>query len=324
VRSTTLRVDVHVHPDDFVRALRADARAGLTAAPKELPPKWFYDDVGSRLFDEITRLPEYYLTRAERSILEERAAEIAKQCVPDTLVELGSGTSEKTRILLHALTGEGCLQRFIPFDVSEGILREAAGQINTEHPGVEVHAVAGDFERHLDRVPGDGRRMVAFLGSTIGNFPPAARAEFLGNLSATMNSGDTLLIGFDLVKDVARLEAAYNDAAGVTDAFNKNVLHVLNRELDADFAVDRFDHEAVFDHDQEWIEMRLVSRAEQTARVRALGLEVGFTADERMRTEISAKFRPERIDAELSAAGLSIERFWTDEAGDFALVVARR
>jgi L-histidine Nalpha-methyltransferase len=324
MRAATVRVDVHVHPDDFGRALRADARRGLTATPKELPPKWFYDDVGSRLFDEITRLPEYYPTRTERSILAERAGEIARSCAPETLVELGSGTSEKTRILLDALTGEGTLRRFVPFDVSEGILREAADQINDEHPDVEVHAVVGDFERHLDRIPKDGTRTIAFLGSTIGNFPPAERHAFLSDLASTMNGGDTLLIGFDLVKDVARLEAAYNDAAGVTDAFNRNVLHVLNRELGADFAVERFDHEAVFDRDEEWIEMRLVSGADQLVRVAALGLEVPFAAQERIRTEISAKFRPERIDAELAHAGLSIAHLWTDPAGDFALVVAER
>jgi len=324
MRATTVRVDVHLQPGDIERALREDARRGLQATPKQLPPKWFYDDVGSRLFDEITRLPEYYLTRAERSILQRRAGDIARRCAPDTLVELGSGTSEKTRILLDALTDRDGLRRFIPFDVSEGILREAADQINAEHPSVEVHAVVGDFERHLDRIPNDGRRMIAFLGSTIGNFPPPARAAFLGNLASAINPGDALLIGFDLVKDVSRLEAAYNDAAGVTDAFNKNVLHVLNRELGADFAPDRFDHTAVFDPDEEWVEMRLRANGAQHVRIASLGVEVGFADGELMRTEISAKFRPERIDDELAGAGLSVAHFWTDDDGDFALVVAER
>jgi L-histidine N-alpha-methyltransferase len=324
MRATTVRVDVHLQPDDIARALRNDARRGLTAVPKELPPKWFYDDVGSRLFDDITRLPEYYLTRAERSILERRAGEIARLCRPSSLVELGSGTSEKTRILLDALTGSECLERFVPFDVSEGILREAAEQINAEHPSVEVHAVVGDFERHLTTVPDGGRRMIAFLGSTIGNFMPAARHAFLSDLATTMHTGDTLLIGFDLVKDAARLHAAYNDSAGVTDAFNRNVLHVLNRELEADFAVDRFEHEAIFDPDEEWIEMRLRSTAQQRVRIPTLDLDVEFADGELMRTEISAKFRPERIHAELGAAGLSVVRLWTDDDGDFALVVAER
>ena len=324
MRAATVRVDVHLQPDDLARALHDDVRRGLTAVPKELPPKWFYDDVGSRLFDEITRLPEYYLTRRERSILEAHAGDVARYCAADTLVELGSGTSEKTRILLEELTTEGCLRRFVPFDVSEGILREAAGQINDEHPSLEVHAVVGDFERHLPLLPDGGRRLFAFLGSTIGNFPPKQRGAFLRDLAGTMHAGDTLLIGFDLVKDVERLEAAYNDAAGVTDAFNRNVLHVLNRELGADFAVERFDHVAFFDPDEEWIEMQLVSTALQRVRIPSIGVDVEFGDGERVRTEISAKFRTGRIEAELSSAGLSVAHLWTDADDDFALVVAQR
>jgi L-histidine N-alpha-methyltransferase len=324
MRAATVRVDVHLQPDDLARALREDVRCGLMSMPKEVPSKWFYDDVGSRLFDEITRLPEYYLTRRERSILEARAADIARAGAADTLVELGSGTSEKTRILLDALTDEGSLRRFVPFDVSEGILREAAGQINEEHPSIEVHAVVGDFERHLRMLPDGGRRMFAFLGSTIGNFPPQARASFLGELAGTMHPGDTLLIGFDLVKAVDRLEAAYNDAAGVTDAFNRNVLHVLNRELGADFAVDRFDHVAFFDPDEEWMEMRLLSTRRQRVRIPSIGVDVEFADGESVRTEISAKFRVDRIDDELTSAGLSIAHLWTDSDDDFALVLARR
>ncbi len=324
MRAATVRVDIHLKPDQLERALREDVRRGLTATPKELPPKWFYDDVGSRLFDEITRLPEYYLTRCERSILEAHAGDVARVCGADTLVELGSGTSEKTRILLEALTDEGSLRRFVPFDVSEGILREAAGQINEEHPDLEVHAVVGDFDRHLPLLPDGGRRMFAFLGSTIGNFPPRARAAFLTELAGTMHHGDTLLIGFDLVKDVDRLIAAYNDSAGVTDAFNRNVLHVLNRELGADFAVERFDHVASFDPDEEWIEMRLLSTTDQRVRIPSIGVDVEFADGESVRTEISAKFRVECIDDELTPAGLSIAHLWTDSDDDFAPVVARR
>jgi L-histidine N-alpha-methyltransferase len=315
---------VHLQAGDLARALRHDVRHGLTSSPKVLPPKWFYDDSGSGLFDQITRLPEYYLTRAERSILAERADDVARRCAPDTLVELGSGTSEKTRILLDALDREGCLRRFVPFDVSEGVLREAAEAINAEHPSVEVHAVVGDFERHLAHLPDGGRRMIAFLGSTVGNFPPLERARFLGGLAATMHAGDTLLVGFDLVKDVRRLEAAYNDAAGVTAAFNRNVLRVLNRELHADFDVEAFEHVAFFDPDAEWIEMRLRSLRAQRVTISSIGLAVDFDEDETVRTEISAKFRRHRIEQELSAAGLALTELWTDADGDFALAIAER
>jgi L-histidine N-alpha-methyltransferase len=317
-----VRVDVHLSGDDLADALAADVRAGLLAAPKELPPKWFYDDRGSKLFDEITRLPEYYPTRAERSILDARAGEIARHTGADTLVELGSGTSEKTRLLLTALAEAGALRRFVPFDVSEQTLRDAAGAVATEY-GISVHAVVGDFERHLPSLPGGGRRLVAFLGGTIGNLAPEARAQFLAELAAGLGPDDALLLGTDLVKDVARLEAAYDDAAGVTAEFNRNVLHVVNRELAADFDPDAFEHVARFDTDEEWIEMRLRAPRPVTARLDALGLEVEFAAGEEMRTEISAKFRRERVADELAAAGLVLTEWWTDPAGDFALSLSR-
>jgi len=323
-RAATCRVDVHLTPEDLHRTLRVDVRRGLASSPKELPPKWFYDDRGSRLFDEITRLPEYYPTRCEREILERRAAEIARATRPDTLVELGSGTSDKTRLLLSALTTEGSLKRFVPFDVSEGVLRRAADQINEDYPGVEVHAVVGDFERHLHAIPDTDTRLIAFLGSTIGNLPPTARARFWSDLAQTMHEGDSALVGFDLVKDVDRLEAAYNDGRGVTAEFNRNVLRVLGRELDADFDPDAFEHVAFFDHDAEWIEMRLRSTREQHARVGALDLDVSFGDGEEMRTEISAKFRPEGVRAELASAGLELAEWWTDAAGDFGLGLARK
>ena len=244
------RIDVHLAPDWLRSALRADVAEGLTASPKELPPKWFYDERGSELFDEITRLPEYYPTRCERAILTERAPEIAALSGADTLVELGSGTSEKTRLLLDACVaggGRGRLRRFIPFDVSEATLRQAATAVAGEYPTVDVHAVCGDFDHHLGTIPRGGRRLVAFLGGTIGNLDPKQRAEFLAALSANLAPGDGLLLGTDLVKDPARLVAAYDDAAGVTAAFNRNVLAVVNRELDADFDVDRFGHVARWD-----------------------------------------------------------------------------
>jgi L-histidine Nalpha-methyltransferase len=299
--------------------LRADAHAGLTASPKILPPKWFYDEEGCRLFDEITRLPEYYPTRTERAILGRHAGDIAGRTSADTLVELGSGTSEKTRLLLDALSAHGSLQRFVPFDVSEPTLRDAASAIELEYPGVDVHAVVGDFEHHLDRLPRGGTRLVAFLGSTIGNLDPDGRARFYRSIAAGLAPEDALLLGTDLVKDPRRLQAAYDDDAGVTAAFNRNVLSVLNRELDADFAPERFAHIARWNREQEWIEMHLRSQGAQTVRVQELDLQVEFADGEEMRTEISAKFRRERVEAELAAAGLALAAWWTDADGDFAL-----
>lgn len=317
-----LNLDVHLRPDELTRALRDDAFRGLTSHPKELPPKWFYDERGSVLFDEITRLDEYYPTRCEREILEAQASRIASQTGADTLVELGSGTSEKTRILMDALRDEGTLRRFVPFDVSEQVLRDSASSIESAY-GIDVHAVVGDFERHLDRIPLDGRCVVAFLGGTIGNFPPEARARFLKELGAALGDDDHVLIGFDLVKEVGRLEAAYNDSRGVTADFNRNVLRVLNRQLAADFDVDAFEHFAFFDPEEQWIEMRLRASSRQKVHVAALDLDIEFAPGEELRTEISAKFTPERITEELSAAGLDHTDVWTDTAGDFALALAR-
>ena len=317
-------VDVHLGPDDLRTALERDAREGLTATPKTLPPVYFYDDEGSRLFDEITRLPEYYLTNAERQILRDHADDIAELSGADTLVELGSGTSEKTRLLLAAFDRRGALTRFVPFDVSEGILLEAADAIAAEHPGVHVHAVVGDFHRHLGQLPRSGRRMIAFLGSTIGNLDPAERAVFLADLAATMGPDDTLLLGTDLVKDVDRLLAAYDDAAGVTAAFNRNVLHVLNRELGADFEPTRYEHIAHWDPVEERIEMRLRSDRDQDVHLKALELQIHFTLGEDLRTEISSKFTRQRVADELAAGGLEPTASWIDRDGDFLLTLARR
>jgi L-histidine Nalpha-methyltransferase len=284
-----------------------------------LPPKWFYDEEGCRLFDEITKLPEYYPTRTERAILVACAGDIAARTSADTLVELGSGTSEKTRLLLDALSAQRTLRRFVPFDVSEPTLRDAAGAIEVEYPGIDVHAVVGDFECHLDRLPTGGTRLVAFLGGTIGNLDPRARARFYGEIAAGLGPDDALLLGTDLVKDTGRLEAAYDDAAGVTAAFNRNVLSVLNRELGADFVPDRFAHIARWNAAEEWIEMRLRSEGAQAVHVAELDLDVRFAGGEEMRTEISAKFRRERVEDELAAAGLALTAWWTDPGGDFAL-----
>jgi L-histidine N-alpha-methyltransferase len=301
-------------------ALREEARVGLTSSPKELQPKWFYDERGSALFDEITRLPEYYLTRVERSILEQHVDEIGALTGAQTLIELGPGTSEsKTRILLDALEP----QRFIPFDVSEETLRASASALAAAYPRLEVVGVVGDFERHLPLLRGgDARRLLAFLGSTIGNLPPEARAPFLTDAAAVLGENDSFLLGVDLVKARERLEPAYDDAAGVTRQFNLNALCVLNRELDADFDVDAFEHVARWDAQHEWMEMSVRSLYPQTVRLMALELEISFDEGELMRTEISAKFRRRRIGAELAAAGFEVARWWTDAEGDFALVLA--
>ena len=311
-------------PGRYLDALRADVRAGLTASPKRLPPKYFYDARGSELFDEITRLPEYYPTRAETRILRQHSADIARLARPESLVELGSGTSAKTRLLLRALDAEGTLRRFVPFDVDPTVLADAAEALTAEYPALKVEPVVGDFEQSLDGLPAGGGLMIAFLGSTIGNMEPAARRDFLARVSAAMRPGDTFLLGTDLVKDPARLQRAYDDAAGVTAAFNKNVLLVINRELGADFDADSFEHVAAWDARHEWIEMRLRSVRDQVVRVADLDLTVPFTAGEEMRTEISAKFRRDGVAAELAAAGLELVRFWTDADGDFGLSLSRR
>ncbi len=314
-----ISVDVHLAPDALHDALRDDVRRGLTTSPKQLPPKWFYDDRGSALFDEITRLDAYYPTRREREILEREAAAIAAASGADTIVELGSGTSEKTRLLLDAFEATGQLVRFVPFDVNELFLRSACEQIAAAHPTLSVHGVVGDFEHHLPLLPRGGRRMVAFLGSTIGNLDPTQRTAFFADLAAGLDPGDSLLLGTDLVKDVDRLELAYDDPAGVTAAFNRNVLEVVNRELDATFAVESFEHVARFDRELERIEMWLRSPVAQQIKIGALGMIVELAAGEAVRTEISCKFRREGVTAELAAAGLELRHWWTDEAGDFAL-----
>ncbi|MBW8738065.1 MAG: L-histidine N(alpha)-methyltransferase [Streptomyces turgidiscabies] len=304
-------------PEDATEAaLRADVLHGLTRTPKTLPPKWFYDALGSELFDEITELPEYYPTRAEREILLARAGEIAAATGARTLVELGSGSSEKTRHLLDALPE---LESYVPVDVSESALRQAGEALVAERPELSVHALIADFTGGLALPGTPGPRLMAFLGGTIGNLLPPERAAFLSSVRSLLSPGDALLLGTDLVKDESVLVRAYDDGAGVTAAFNKNVLTVVNRELGADFDPDAFEHVALWDADNEWIEMRLRSLAEQTVKVPALDLAVDFAAGEEMRTEVSAKFRQEGVGAELSTAGLEPIRWWTDEQGRFAL-----
>jgi L-histidine N-alpha-methyltransferase len=317
-------MDITNHLDSgyLQQALEHDVRTGLTSTPKWLPPKWFYDSAGSDLFSRITRLEEYYPTRAELAILHAHAADIARLSAADTLVELGSGTSEKTVLLIDALGEAGTLRSYMPVDVDAVTLEAAARWLESRSPRLAVRAVCADFERHLNRLPADGRRMVAFLGGTIGNLDPGAREVFLKEVRSVLQPGDTFLLGADLVKDVRRLVAAYDDARGVTAAFNRNVLHVINRELGADFEPDAFEHVALYDRDNDWIEMRLRATRPMRVRIRALRLEIAFEHGEEMRTEISAKFRPEGLERELTEAGFQVMRRYTDPAGDFALILA--
>jgi L-histidine N-alpha-methyltransferase len=318
-----ITIDNHLSADHLDGALRSDVLAGLTATPKTLPPKWFYDARGSELFEQITTLPEYYPTRAEREILATYAPEIASTTGATTLVELGSGSSEKTRLLLTALRDHGTLRTFVPLDVSGSALRESAAAIAADYPGLAVHGVLGDFTEHLDLLPGTAPRVVAFLGGTIGNLVPAERAKFLAGVRSVLNAGEWLLLGTDLVKDPDTLVRAYDDAAGVTAEFNRNVLHVLNRELDADFDVDAFAHVALWDAEREWIEMRLRATRAIRARVADLDLTVEFAQGEELRTEVSAKFRKDGVRAELADAGFELVTWLTDEQGRFALSLAR-
>ncbi|MCV7306233.1 L-histidine N(alpha)-methyltransferase [Mycobacteroides immunogenum] len=313
-----MTLENHLASGAAAQALRRDVRQGLTADAKSLPPKWFYDEVGSDLFDEITRLPEYYPTRTEAGLLRAHAADIAAASSADTLVELGSGTSEKTRMLLDALSPS----TFIPFDVDSGVLRAAGDALVTEYPGMRVRAVCGDFEQDLGRIPREGRRLVAFLGSTIGNLTTQPRARFLADVAATLQSGEMLLLGTDLVKETERLVRAYDDDAGVTAAFNRNVLAVINRELDADFELDAFEHVALWNGDEERMEMWLRSARAQRVTIEALDLAVDFAAGEMMLTEVSCKFRREGVARELADAGLRQTHWWTDDANDFGLSLA--
>src|SRR5215469_13238078 len=316
---TALRVQ-RCLPDGFLdEALRADARAGLSATPKVLPPKWFYDERGSELFEKITRLDEYYPTRAERSILRAAAGQIATATRAQTLVEFGAGAADKTRLLLDALAGAGTLTSFVPVDVSETALIEAARRVDGEYPGLAVTAVVSDFEEHLGLPEDSGSRLVVFLGGTIGNLLPDQRAVFLASLRSRLRPGDAFLLGTDLVKDPAVLVEAYDDAAGVTAAFNKNILLVLNAGLGANFDPDEFEHVALWDAKEEWIEMRLRSLTDQVVPVPGIDLVVRFAEGEDMRTEVSAKFRQAGIAAELAAAGFAMRSWWTDSGGQFGL-----
>ncbi|QYJ05697.1 L-histidine N(alpha)-methyltransferase [Nocardioides panacisoli] len=318
------QIEVLLEPGDLREALEHDARTGLTAAQKWLPPKYFYDARGSEIFEEITRLPEYYPTRTEAALLRAHATDIGHAAGADTLLELGSGSSEKTRLLLDALAGDGALTAYVPVDVSASALEEAVAALGADYPGLRVHGAVADFDRHLADLPEPGHRLVALLGGTIGNHDRAGRHQFLTDLASGMKPGEALLLGLDLVKDPARLVAAYDDAAGVTADFNRNALRVLNRELAADFDVAAFTHVAVWNEVDERIEMRLRAQREMTVHLSALDLTVGFERGEELLTEYSCKFRRDGVHEELAEAGFVLEQWWTDPDEDFALVLARR
>jgi L-histidine Nalpha-methyltransferase len=318
-----IAIDVHLPRGGILAGLAEDAREGLSCPFKELPPKYFYDERGSQLFEAITELPEYYPTRAERTILQQRAPEIVAAADASILIELGSGSAAKTRCLLDAMRDADLLDAYVPVDISEEITRETASALVEEYEGLRVHGIICDYETHLERVPREEGALIAFLGGTIGNFRPAPRRSFLARIATLMYPGDRFLLGTDLVKDRTRLEAAYNDSAGVTAEFNKNVLHVLNRELDADFDPDAFEHVAFWDSDNRWMDIRLRSLAEQFIDVRALDMRVHFARNEEMRTEISTKFTRARLERSYADAGLELVEWWTDPEELFALSLAR-
>ena len=293
----------------------------LQAELKELPSVWLYDERGSRLYEEITRLPEYYLPPREGEILRARVATIAGRTQATTLVELGAGNAKNTRLLLDALENAGTLERFVPLDVSEQTLRESAEEIAAAYPGVSIEPIVGDFERDLDLLPEGGRRLIAFLGSTIGNLYPEQRASLLTVVADTLVPGDAVLIGVDLVKDVARLEAAYNDPQGVTEAFVRNALTAVNRELDATFDQRRFLYQARWDPEHEWMDIGFRAQEAHAVSIRRLGIELTFERDEPLRVEISSKFRRHRFELEAARAGLRVESWWTDRADDFMVAL---
>ncbi len=317
-------VSVLLPPGSAEAALVQDVRRGLGSQPLTLPPKWLYDDEGSRLFDEITRLPDYYPTEAERSILVARAGEIAAACDATTLVELGSGTSDKTHALLRAFADSGRLERFVPVDVSEQTLRDAAEQIAATYDGVRVEAIVGDFTLHLGHLPRDDRKLVAFLGGTIGNLYVEERRAFLGALADSCEPGDWLLLGTDLVKRADRLIAAYDDPEGVTERFVRNGLHVLNRELGADFDPDGFRYVPFWDPHLHRMDLRLRAEMPMHVQVPGAGIELHLHSGEEIRMEISTKFTVETIRDELAAAGFEVTETWTDPADDFAVTLARK
>jgi L-histidine N-alpha-methyltransferase len=322
VSASPVTLDVRLDRDALRLALERDARSGLLSTPKALPSVWFYDDVGSQLFDQITRLEEYYPTRAERALLVEHAHEIAAATKATTLVELGAGTCSKTPILLDALGGTGALRHYVAVDVAESTLVDATTSLAANYPDLEITATVGDF-LHLDGLfDREGPVLVAFLGGTIGNLEPFDRHKFFAGLDAQLATADSFLLGCDLVKDRERLVRAYDDSGGVTAAFNRNVLRVLNRELGANFDVEAFEHVALFDEEHQWIEMRLRATSPQRVLLTELAIEITFEEGEGMRTEISAKFSPEGVAGELDRGGFVVDQQFGAQRGEFLLTLS--
>lgn len=314
-------IDVYLTEDDLMLSLQEDVRRGLGATPKSLPPVWFYDERGSELFESITRLSEYYPTRAERELLEHHSGAIARLSGANSVVELGAGACDKTRLIVDGLHDAGTLRRYVPFDVSISTA-EAADRLAGDYPELTVRAIIGDFHQHLDQLPLGGSALVVFLGGTVGNFPPEPRAKFLFDIAASMDPEGHLLLGTDLVKDRQRLVAAYDDSEGVTAAFNRNVLEVINRKLGADFDPSVFAHVALWNEAEEWIEMRLRASQDVVVDIPGVGMKVSFQEGEELLTEISAKFTPARVESELSEAGFAVDTMWGAEKGDFLLTLA--
>ena len=316
-------VRVDILRDDRAALYEATSRR-LRGDVKGLPTLWLYDERGSRLYEEITRLPEYYLPRREGEILRAHATAIAARTQARTLVELGAGSGMNTRHLLDALERIGTLERFVPFDVSEQVLRASAHAVADSYPRMSVHALVGDFERDLAALPSAGHRLIAFLGSTIGNLDPAQRESFLGTVAVSVGDDDAFLVGLDLVKDIARVEAAYNDAAGVTEAFVRNALTAVNRELGATFEQRRYTYDARWDPEHERMDIGLRAREAHAVSIERLALDVAFEEGEPLRVEISSKFRHEQFGLEVDRVGLRLESWWTDRDGDFAVALLLR
>jgi L-histidine Nalpha-methyltransferase len=319
---TSLQVDRHLPPDLHANALRLDAREGLTAAVKYIPSKWIFDTKGTELWEKITRLPEYYPFRTERDILQAGADEIAAATQAGSIIELGSGSAIKTTILLDALRRAGTIRSYISVDISESALVEAGRRLIGEYPGLSVRAVLADFETQAEVITMrecPSPRLVLFLGGTIGQLTLAQRAEFLRALHGVLHPGDMLLLGVDLVKDPAELIAAYDDSAGISTAFNKNLFTVLNTRVGADFNLDNFDYVVTWQDETERLEMWEQSRINQVVRLSEIDLCVELAAGERIWTGISSKFRRDGIQAELESAGFSLQRWWTDPDGRYAL-----
>jgi dimethylhistidine N-methyltransferase len=309
----------------LISPIAADVLEGLSAQPKRLPPKLFYDAEGSRLFEEITRTREYYPTRTERAILQDFSGDIVRAAGSNlTLVELGAGSASKTRVLIRAILCRQLRLDFHPVDVSPVALQEAVRSLNGDFPRLHVTPIAADYSRHLPELRSQpGRKLVLFIGSTIGNFEPEEATEFLGRVRASLSTGDALLLGFDMVKDPRVLHDAYNDAAGITQRFNKNVLARINRELGAAFDLDKFRHVAFWSARKSRIEMHLESLADQSVSVPDLVRTFHFALGERIHTENSYKFTPESISGLLKQSGLKLEKTWSDPRQWFSVVLAR-